>query len=274
MIVKYYIDETQVKEVLLKHQYNFIRKIGEGAFATVFLAESLKYANNNFVVKRVDFRSSPGLMEKDIDPEIESLMHLHHPNIIAMYDFFRDDQALYIVFQYCPEGSLKDKLEEHGPLDTSCLCNFGKQILNALNECHKNNIAHRDIKPANILVDSYGRAQLADFGLAQSFSQGAKTHAVAGSIAFMAPEMLSDDNYDPFKTDIWALGVTFYNLSTGTFPWKLKNRNTLEESIKHDKIIFNENNNIDRDLQRIILSMCSKNPNERPSIQELLDEPC
>jgi serine/threonine protein kinase len=126
-----------------------------------------------------------------------------------------------MVLEYCPGGSLFDMISD-GPIPMARLWPLGKQVLDALIACHQHGIAHLDIKPQNILLDKFGRAKLCDFGLARRVEIGRLTQQFKGSVAFLAPEILRKQHYDPFKADVWSLGVTFYVCASGHLPWPTK----------------------------------------------------
>lgn len=201
-----------LKQTLLDHHYELKEQIGEGGGGTVFLVRSLKYSEL-FVVKSIPVRAT-----QEITSEVDVLMNFQHPNVINMYEYWNDQDHLHVILEYCPNGSLKDYIKKHGPLNPKQLWNVCKDIASAIEYCHANDVVHRDIKPANLLIDKYERVKLADFGISlQGVSQ---VTSAAGSPGYMSPEALSGrGSIDPFKCDIWAFGVTLFELSTGVLPW-------------------------------------------------------
>ena len=137
-----------------------------------------------------------------------------------MYEFFFDNtlSSLYIFLEYCNWGSLQDLVDRKGPIKPPLLDLYYFQILNALSYCHEKNIAHRDIKPSNILLDSYGRIKLADFGLSRKLEKGEIIHSYGGSRQYMPPEVICRNQVDPFLANIWSLGITFYVMALSM--WK------------------------------------------------------
>jgi serine/threonine protein kinase len=137
--------------------------------------------------------------------------------VINVYETFVESNFRFIVLEYCPGGSLHDMLSE-GPVPMDVLIPYGQQIVGALRACHSHGVAHLDIKPQNILIDKHGRAKLCDFGLAL-LDRGGFVKQFKGSVAFLAPEVLRHVDYDPFRADVWSLGVTLFVLATGHLPW-------------------------------------------------------
>ncbi|OHT11823.1 CAMK family protein kinase [Tritrichomonas foetus] len=260
-------EQQAISRTLINHGYELLGPVGKGGFASVFKIKSIKY-NTNFVVKRVLLNDSPSLREKETDGEIQALQGLMHPFIIKMYEFFKDENALYIVLEYCENGSIVNLIEK-GPLNIKQFKAIAKQILEALNFCHSKNIAHRDIKPANILLDSYNRVRLADFGLAHHLSEGAFLNKHSGSLAFMAPEIVKKTEYDPLAADVWALGITFYWMATGEFPFPKNTREELVNSIKLGHIQFPQE--FDHKIRQLINMMCKYIPSKRPSVKSILE---
>lgn len=205
-------DHADVIQTLLRHNYEYRGEVGRGGGGTVFLVWSMKY-RELFVAKKIPIKPT-----QEITSEVEVLMNLQHPNIINMYDYWCEENKLYIILDYCPNGSLKDFIKANGPLSPQRLSQAFQEIASAIEFCHRNNVIHRDIKPANLLIDRYERIKLADFGISahadDRFSSG------SGSPAYMSPEALnSRTKVDPFKCDIWAFGVTLFELATGVLPW-------------------------------------------------------
>ena len=250
----------QIKQKLAINGYDFVQGIGEGASASVFLAKSTKY-NNFFAIKIVS-------TQKLIKQETESLIALIHPYVIKLYSTFNDDEYTYLVMEYCHNGTLKQK----GILEYEHFVHYAKEILEVLEYCHSQQIVHRDIKPDNIFVDQYDNIKLGDFGLSNKFNNEESARKKCGSLMFCSPEMIDETEYDPFKADIWALGITFFYMITGQYPFTETSVDRLKDQILYNQINLTEYN-IDPQIQFLIMKMTSKNPLFRPSAHQLLKLP-
>ena len=251
-------DEEVIKRTLSQHGYDFIKFLGKGSFASVYLCRSLKY-QQYFAIKRA-------IRHRITDLEYNTLVSLNHPNIVKLYDAFEDDSAQYLVMEYCSNGTIRQK----GKLSYDKFILYSKQLLSALAYCHSRNVAHRDIKPDNIFLDQYGQIKLADFGLAKKFENDIQSNEKCGSFMFFSPEMFVQYSVDPFKADIWALGITFFYMATGRFPYKTNNREDLKNMILYcdlDVNIFD----INPKLSYLIGKMTRKSAELRPSADELLN---
>jgi serine/threonine protein kinase len=165
----------------------------------------------------------PHASEEDrqaVTTEINILQSLNHPHIIRLYDHFVEGNRWYLILELCKGGTISSEMPNDRPLPLSRFRFFGRQITSALAHCHRQNIAHRDIKLGNILLDEYGRTKLADFGIALALrNQTELTDRYAGSVQCESPELLNKRPHNPFKADIWALGVVFVQMITGSSPW-------------------------------------------------------
>ena len=236
------------------------RKLCEGGFSNVFLCRSQRY-NQNFAVKRA-------IKSKLTDYECNALIYLAHPNIIKLYDEFNDENAHYLVMEYCPNKTLRQK----SCLNYNQFIYYAKQILEAIAYCHSNNIAHRDIKPENIFLDQYNMVKLADFGMANHYDENCRPKHMCGSLKFFAPELFEFQNVCPFKADIWALGITFYFMVTGTLPFESNSLEEMKRLATYGEIDL-KSFNIDGQIIYLIKKMTEKNPKLRPSAEELLKLP-
>lgn len=250
-------DIEYIKTIFYQNGYKYLDLIGEGSFATVYLCNCLKY-NNLFAIKRV-------LKHKLADQEINSLVSLIHPYIVKLYKTFSDEEHHYLVLEYCPNGTLKQK----GPLNYNKFIFYAKQILEVLDYCHSQNIAHRDIKPDNIFIDQYDHIKLGDFGLSDHFKNDRYAMEKCGSLIFCAPEMLEMTQFDPFKTDIWALGITFFYMATGRYPYPNCSAEELRQLILNFSLNFSDSN-VDLSIKSLIMKMTSKNVLFRPSAHKIL----
>ena len=259
------INTEHVIKTLSDNGYEFVRTLGHGTFSTVHLVRSVKYSTE-FVAK-VSVLEGEFLPEQE--SEIKALMRLSHPNIISLYSYFYDANYFYLILEYCPGGCLCEVLRKNGGLSPIQWRSYMYQIIQALKHCHEKGIAHRDLKPANILVDSYGRAKLADFGLAHMFSKGESSRGKRGSRAFLAPEILTASQFDPFIADVWALGVTMFCMAVGKIPWDTSSNKAMCKAICLG-MPNAEDVEVPVDLKKVIGAALTVHPKKRATLDQLL----
>lgn len=254
------MDSVNIRNVLSQHGYEYKGFLGKGGFSSVLLCQSQKYCQN-FAIKR-------SLKHRLTEDEYNHLVALNHPHIIKLYDAFYDDCAQYLVMEYCPNGTIRQK----GKLPYDKFVYYAKQILESLAFCHSNKIAHRDIKPENIFLDQYDHIKLADFGMAKQFEPNDKSSDKCGSLMFISPEMLQYQETCPFKADIWALGITFFYMATGLYPFPNNNKEELKQMIFIGDIDFNKFD-LHPKIKYLIGKMTIKDPYSRPTALKLLEFP-
>ncbi|KAK8843110.1 hypothetical protein M9Y10_025301 [Tritrichomonas musculus] len=250
----------KIKETISNHGYEYLDLIGKGGFSCVYLCYSRKY-NQNFAIKKA-------IKHKCTEYEYNTLVSLSHSYIIKLYDSFEDDESQYFVLEYCQNGTIRQK----GVLQFDQFVFYAKQILEAIAYCHSNQIAHRDIKPDNIFLDQYDHIKLADFGMAKQFENQKRSNEMCGSFKFFSPEMVEEQEICPFKADIWALGITFFYMMTGCYPFESTSIEEMKRLISYGEINF-KNHSVDPRIQFMIKKMTEKNPKLRPSAKKLLSNP-
>lgn len=253
-------DLENIKEVLLRHGYEYKSTIGKGGFSSVFLCHSQKY-DFDFAVKRA-------IKNRLTLDEYNTLISLIHPNIIRLYDAFEEDSAQYLVMEYCPIGSLSQK----GKLPYDQFIHYSKQILEAISYCHSLNIAHRDLKPENIFLDQNNNVRLADFGIAKHFDIYDKSNEKCGSLKYLSPEMFQCKEICPFKADIWALGITFFIMATGYYPFRGYTTFDIKDNVMKGNFDYSRYE-IDDRIRFLILKMTHLNPDLRHTADNLLKLP-
>lgn len=254
------VEIEQIQETLAQHGYQYKQLLGQGSFSSVLLAHSNKY-KQDFAIKRA-------IKHKISVYEYNTLVSLHHPNIIRLYDAFEDEDNHYLVMDYCPNGTVRQKIN----LPYENFMYYAKQMIEALVYCHASNIAHRDIKPDNIFIDQYDKIKLADFGLARQFEDDTKSNEKCGSLIFVPPEMLQCQSVCPFKADIWALGITFFFMATGNYPFRSNSREELKKSIIRGELDYGRYK-IDPKIRFLISKMTIKEPSSRYTAEKLLKLP-
>ncbi|GAA5957154.1 hypothetical protein JCM3765_005422 [Sporobolomyces pararoseus] len=223
----------------LWHFY-LLRSVGKGAFGKVRVVQhkqtktlyALKYINKSRISKQHAVNNI--IQERRLLEEIDS------PFVCNMRFAFQDDENLFMVLDLMLGGDLRFHLDRLGSMKEEAVRFYVAEMALALGDLHKLGIVHRDIKPDNILLDERGHAHLTDFNIAVHFTERRALTSVAGSMAYMAPEVLSKRGY--FSTvDWWSLGVVAYELLFGKRPYRGKTNSTLTDAILHEPIKFPDN---------------------------------
>ena len=243
------------------NNYTFEKMIGRGGFSRVFLVSTPKY-NFKFCAKVI-----PQSLQKENSNDMDFLLHLEHPNIIRVYDQFVVGSMSYIIIEYCSGGSLQELISHHKIRGQKKILFFMRQILLAVKFCHDHHIAHRDIKPSNILIDRYGRPKLIDFGISMNVEPGEMVRDFSCSKPYSSPEVILTQPHDPYKADIWSLGVTFYYMIFGKLPWP-KEEKVMIPAI--EQAHFTIPRNTPPAIAQMITSMLHVDPEGRPQVDTLL----
>ncbi|KAF8638954.1 hypothetical protein AX16_010428 [Volvariella volvacea WC 439] len=224
-------------EVNLFH-FILLRCVGKGAFGKVRVVQhkqtrelyALKYINK---AKCVKMRAVPNVIQ-----ERRLLEEVDHPYIVNLRYAFQDDENCFFVLDLMLGGDLRFHLERLGSMSEDVVRFYVAQLSSALAFLHDNNIMHRDLKPDNILLDEKGNAHLTDFNIAVHFGERRLT-GVAGSMAYMAPEILNKRGYT-YYIDWWSLGVCAYELMFGRRPFRGRSNSDLTYSIAKDPVRWPE----------------------------------
>jgi serine/threonine-protein kinase len=208
------------------------------------------------------------------DREGRAIARISHPNIVSLIDQGSSEEEHYLVFEYVEGRSLKDEVASHGPLRPADAGRVAGQIAAGLALVHLAGIVHRDVKPQNILLDAEGRAKLTDFGIAISpdWTRVTRVGAVIGSSRYMSPEQIQNRSVDG-RSDIYALGVVFYEMLTGRPPFD--GTSIAEIGRKHLQESPTPLSEIRQDLppglERVVMRCLEKDPNNRfQTMDELL----
>jgi len=251
--------------------YNFTSMIGRGGFAEVYLVQHLKF-RTYYVAKVMTVDPSEMASRWEIfDAETTALSSLTHPHIIKLYEHFQHNNQFIYILEYCPGGSLHDEVAGTCGLPFPRFILLASQIVSALSYCHSKGIAHRDIKPGNILLDECHRAKVADFGLCQKTIAGQLHKTFSGSCEYTAPEIFLRRPNDPMKGDVWALGVVFAVMATGSSPWKSDSLGGLRQLATAGN--YRLNKSVPPLVADVISKMIVVNPSQRITMSELEKHP-
>ncbi len=205
---------TQIRE------YRIISKIGEGGMGEVFLAEDLNLSRK-VAIKMLapELMRNPEIVER-FKQEAQVQSSLLHPNIVALYNFFIEDDKFYMVMEYVEGETLAQRLKRLGMMPANFCLPIFEQILQAVAFAHSKGIIHRDLKPSNIIISNNNVVKIMDFGIAKIFGVDGKTKmgTKMGTVNYMSPEQVRGEVVDN-RTDIYSLAITLYEMLTGKNPY-------------------------------------------------------
>ena len=250
----------------ISDRYQIIKSIGEGGMANVYLAyDTILDRNVAVKVLRGDLSNDEKFVRR-FQREALAASSLSHPNIVEVYDVGEDHGEYYIVMEYIEGKHLKNLLKKRGKLTLSEAVDIMLQITDGMAAAHDSYIIHRDIKPQNVFITVDGTVKLGDFGIAtfQNSSHVTRSEVVVGSVHYLAPEISQGNQATP-QSDIYSLGITFFELITGRVPFDDESAVTV--ALKHIKEKFPSvrkyNPKTPVIIEKIIMKACNKNPYDR-----------
>ena len=250
----------------INDRYEVIKSIGEGGMANVYLGyDTILDRNVAIKVLRGDLSNDEKFVRR-FQREALSASSLAHPNIVEMYDVGEDDGLYYIVMEFIDGVTLKQLLKKRGTLTLSETIDIMLQLTDGMAHAHDSYIIHRDLKPQNIMIKDDGQIKITDFGIAMALNstQLTQTNSVMGSVHYLPPEQASGKGAT-VKSDIYSMGIIFYELLTGKLPFK--GENAVEIALKQMRDPFpsirEEDDEIPQSIENIILKATAKNPKNR-----------
>jgi len=289
-------EQPQQQTVHVVGSYIVGPTIGKGFFAKVKRVED-QYRNvwamKCFDKERIS-KSAHSL--KQVEKEINALRLCNHPNVVQFHEVLEVENTVYLIMEYVPHGELFDYIKSRGRLSEPEAVYLAKQVVSALDYCHRCGIVHRDIKPENVLIDDLNNIKIVDFGLAtfylSSDYSGAESAPLpspeeidhkpeadnfkqlqtqCGSPHYAAPEVLLGLGYHGPSADIWSLGVMLYAMVTGSLPFTARTIPQLVQKIVSGVYRFAPF--MSRNAKHLIGSMLRVNPRDRITMREILEHP-
>ena len=250
----------------INDRYEIIRSIGEGGMANVYLGyDTILDRNVAIKVLRGDLSNDEKFVRR-FQREALSASSLAHPNIVEVYDVGEDNGLYYIVMEYIEGKTLKQLLKKRGTLTLSEAIDIMLQLTDGMAHAHDSYIIHRDLKPQNIMIKDDGQIKITDFGIAMALNstQLTQTNSVMGSVHYLPPEQASGKGCT-IKSDIYSMGIIFYELLSGSLPFR--GDNAVEIALKHMRdplpSLREENPAIPQSIENIIRKATAKNPKNR-----------
>ena len=252
------------------NEFSLGKELGEGAIAKVYTAIH-KSSGKKYAIKKVIISTlSKGDFE-NVEKELDIHMELHNPYIIKMYDFFKENQVVYIVMDWAANGNLFQYLTSNSPMKVEEIGKFWTQTVLAIDYLHDKNIIMRDLKPENILLDENFNVKLCDFGWATRLSDKEYKKLQGGTYIYMSPECLKGEEQDKYS-DVWSLGILLFELNHDREPFSIGD--SCQEQLyflKVQRVVFKKG--FDRNISDIIYKLLKMEPEKRPTIKQILKDP-
>lgn len=253
--------------MIIGNRYKLIHSIGKGGMASIHLANDLRL-ERTVAVKILNPKFS---MDQDFrlrfSQEAKAAANLIHPNLVTIYDFGEDESNVFIVMEYVPGTDLKAVLAANKEIELPTSLSLMMQACAGVGYAHRAGLIHCDLKPQNMLITKDFRLKVTDFGIARAFStieQDEKNDIVWGSPYYISPEQASGRAPSP-ASDVYSLGVVFYELLTGQLPFKATSADEMIDmqinSIPENPSKFNPK--VPNEIDGLIQKVLSKEPTAR-----------
>lgn len=231
--------------------------LGSGAQGAVFLG---LYAGQQVAVKKV---------RREADTDIKHLRNINHPNIVKFRGICNQAPVHCIVMEFCPNGQLYEVLRNGRQITPSLLVKWSKQIADGMHYLHVHKIIHRDLKSPNVLVGADDLLKISDFGTCKEFSEKSAKMTFAGTVAWMAPEVIRNEPCSE-KVDVWSFGVLLWELLTGEMPYRDVDSSAVIWGVGSNSLHLPVPTTCPEGF-KLLMKLCwNSKPKNRPSFQQVL----
>lgn len=243
--------------------YRLVQRIGQGGFAQVYLGEHVQLG----MKAAIKILRTHLLTEQQINGfqyEAKIVAELAHPHIVRVLDFDLQDDCPFLVLDYAPGGTLRQKHPRGSRVPLSQIISYVQQIASALEYAHERKLIHRDVKPENLLVGRQGEILLSDFGIVTlaHATSSMSTEAVSGTLAYMAPEQIQGK--PRLQSDQYALAVVVYHWLTGTLPFEGSSAEMVAQHLgATPPSLRTMLPDLPAEVEQVVLTALAKNPVQR-----------
>jgi len=253
--------------------YLITKELGKGSYAVVKLAVH-KITRNKYAIKIYSKQTLIDPQKRNtVKNEINILKQIDNENVMKLYEVIDTPSNLYLVQEYINGVNLLEilKNEKNHYIKEQRAKKLFTQIVKGISYCHKKNIFHRDIKLENILVLKDDTIKIIDFGFGIKCNRDTLQKLFCGTPSYMAPEIVKKEKYIACYSDIWSLGVLFYAILFGIFPFKGKDDDELFEKINEANLVFPEYNPLSEKIKQMIQKIFVHTPNQRITLDEMIN---
>ena len=253
--------------------YLITKELGKGSYAVVKLAVH-KITRNKYAIKIYSKQTLIDPQKRNtVKNEINILKQIDNENIMKLYEVIDTPSNLYLVLEYINGINLLEilKNEKNHFIKEQRAKKLFSQIVKGISYCHKKNIFHRDIKLENILVLKDDTVKIIDFGFGIKCNRDTLQKLFCGTPSYMAPEIVKKEKYIACYSDIWSLGVLFYALLFGIFPFKGKDDDELFAKIIEANLDFPDYNPLSEKIKQMFQKIFVHTPNQRISLDEIIN---
>ncbi len=203
--------------------YRIIEKLGEGGMGTVYLAEDTMLERKVALKVLNSLLTTESHFTKRFHHEAKVQASLIHPNIVTLYNYFREGENYCMVMENVEGITLKQIISNIGPMPEQRAIRILNRLLEAVGFAHNKGVIHRDIKPSNIIISKDDNVKILDFGIAKILQDKGltKTGTKMGTVYYMSPEQIKAVKDIDHRTDIYSLGITFYEMLSGRVPFNI-----------------------------------------------------
>ncbi|XP_022412650.1 serine/threonine-protein kinase PLK4 isoform X1 [Delphinapterus leucas] len=246
--------------------------LGKGSFAGVYRAESI-HTGLEVAIKMIDKKAmyKAGMVQR-VQSEVKIHCQLKHPSILELYNYFEDNNYVYLVLEMCHNGEMNRYLKNRRkPFSENEARHFMHQIITGMLYLHSHGILHRDLTLSNLLLTHNMNIKIADFGLATQLKMPHEKHyTLCGTPNYISPEIATRSAHG-LESDIWSLGCMFYTLIIGRPPFDTDTiKNTLNKVVLAD---YEMPTFLSREAKDLIHQLLRRNPADRLSLSSVLDHP-
>ncbi|KAL4459937.1 hypothetical protein ABPG74_003463 [Tetrahymena malaccensis] len=260
------------KKVIENYSYCLPDIIGKGYSSKVYRGKN-ETTGDTVAVKVIDMKGIKNEVQSFLlKNEISVLKKLSNINCLKLFDVFHTANNTYIITEFCDHGDLKELITKYGTFSEKPAVKILKHLLNGLDEMQNKGIIHRDLKLANILVKD-GIPKIADFGFSKDLNaEPCKFYYNVGTPMYMCPQSLTKNEYS-FKSDIWSIGVLFYEMIYNITPWIADTEKQLVEKMTSIPVSFPATPIVSEESKDFIRGCLTIDESKRFSLKDMLEHP-